>query len=58
MVKVEKLTDAQLQKEYRRLNKEVLVEMIINQSRIIDMLLESSLRNYEMRITKNSSTTI
>ena len=53
----ENLTDDQLKKEYRRLNKEVLIEMIINQSRIISMLIEPQMKKYEMELTKNSSST-
>lgn len=53
----ENLTDEQLKKEYSRMNKDVLVEMIINQERVIQALIEPHLRRYEMGLTKNSSTT-
>ena len=52
----ENLTDEQLKKEYSRLNKDVLIEMIINQSRIIDFLTAAGKR-YEMKLTENSTTT-
>ncbi|MBV2195510.1 MAG: hypothetical protein KUL78_03260 [Flavobacterium sp.] len=67
--KVEKLTDDQLKKEYGRLRKEVLVEMVINQEKIISLLMEPEMKKYEMKLcednllswygssTKNSTTT-
>lgn len=54
---VDRLTDDQLRKEYGRLKKEVLVEMIINQERIISVLMEPAMKKYEMGLTKNSSCT-
>lgn len=55
--KVEKLPDDQLKKEYGRLSKDVLVEMVINQERIISFLMEPEMKRYEMGLTKNSTTT-
>ena len=55
--KVGKLTDDQLKKEYGRLSKDVLVEMVINQEKIISLLIEPEMKKYEMGLTKNSSST-
>ena len=55
--KVEKLTDDQLKKEYGRLSKDVLVEMVINQEKIISLLIEPEMKKYEMGLTKNSTST-
>ena len=53
----EKLPDDQLKKEYGRLSKDVLVEMVINQEKIISLLMEPEMKKYEMVLTKNSSST-
>ena len=53
----EKLTDEQLKKEYGRLSKEALIEMVINQEKIISLLMEPEMNKYEMGLTKNSTTT-